>query len=184
MASGIEWKSRMPFVTLDWYEAEVAAAVGVRRNLEAMRDARRPAFGMKADDAWRAHVEGACGEMAVAKLLGLYWSGSVNTFRVGGDVANLQVRTRSKDDYDLLVRHCDRDGDVFVLVTGACPSYCVRGWMLGKEAKQPGYFKELGGRPGAYFVPQWSLRDIRELLEVSRGILGNDVPARRDDQPA
>jgi hypothetical protein len=57
--------------------------------------------------------------MAFAKALGLYWSGKVGTFKHSGDVAHYQIRTRSENDYDLLIRPKDLEkhaNAVFVLV--------------------------------------------------------------------
>jgi hypothetical protein len=150
-------------VVLHAYEVDLAAHVGVRRNVSAMAAGRRPAFGAGATKDWQYHVDGACGELAFAKASGRYWSGSVDTFRVGGDVGLIQVRTRSRDGYDLIVRDADRNEDAFVLVTGACPHFFVRGWCYGWEAKQKHYRRNHGERVAAYFVPQDALRDPRQL---------------------
>jgi hypothetical protein len=104
--------------------------------------------------------------MAAAKAMDRYWNGSVDTFQNGGDVGRLQVRTRRKQSYELIVRPHDRDADVFVLVVGVAPVFDVRGWMMGRDAKQPEWLMDHGGRPPAYFVPSDALHPIGELREV------------------
>ncbi|NBW09696.1 MAG: hypothetical protein EBR82_16900 [Caulobacteraceae bacterium] len=145
-------------IELAWYEVHMATSVANLRQIMALRDGRQDAHGF-AGDPWRVHMEGACGEMALAKFLGVYWSGSVDAFRLP-DVGSLQVRTRSSHEYDLIVRHADSDESRYVLITGQAPRYVIHGWMLGKDAKQSHYYKTYGDRPGAFFVPQSDLRDI------------------------
>jgi hypothetical protein len=132
-------------VTLTWHEVAFAAQVGMRRHIEAIRMGKPDAFGRGSDDGWTPHIEGACGELAVAKSLGVYWAPTVNTFREGGDVGALQVRTRRGNQYELIVRPHDADDDRFVLARGLCPTYDVVGWILGKEAKRAEWLQEHGG---------------------------------------
>lgn len=148
-------------VTLTWYEVAMASHVGWMRQLKAMTAGKVDRHGY--DGAgWSEHCEGACGEMALAKGLRIYWDGSVDTW-AAHDLPGLQVRTRSKHDYELIVRPVDADDSPWVLVTGKAPSYWVRGWMLGSEAKRPEWMQSHGGRPAAYFVPHSALRPVDEL---------------------
>lgn len=156
-------------VSLENYEVLNAANIGCRRQIGAIFSGREDTFGFEGD-GWGIHIEGACGEAAFAKGLNLYWSGSVNTFKQGGDVGSLQVRTRSREDYDLIVRSKDRDDDIFVLVTGQVPTYTIRGWIRGIDAKQSKYLKGHGGRTPAYFVLQKDLsQDWDELKRLVQG---------------
>lgn len=136
----------------------LGATIGMQRQLEALSQGRPDRHGYDGADGWTVHVEGACGELAVAKLLNRYWAGTLNTFKEGGDVGNIQVRTRSRENYDLIVRTDDRDEDVFVLVVGRAPKYRVVGWIRGKDAKRAEWSQTHGGRPAAFFVPQHALR--------------------------
>lgn len=142
----------------------LAGQVGIRRQMEALKRGLPDRHGFTGL-GWDIHVEGACGELAVAKALGRYWNGSVNTFKVGGDVGAMQVRTRSRSHYELLIRPDDKDQDVFVLVTGTSPKFKVVGWIKGKDAKRVEWLQTHGGRPPAYFVPQKSLGNIEDLTE-------------------
>ena len=153
-------------VSLTWYEAAMGAEVGRLRQLSAVKEGLVNRHGFDGG-GWTEHIEGACGEIAVAKHLGVYWGGSVNTFKAPDLDGGLQVRTRSREDYDLIVRPGDSDEDTFVLVTGKCPHYTIRGWILGRDAKQEKFRADHGGRPSAYFVPHECLQCLSNLPSPS-----------------
>lgn len=153
-------------VTLSWYEAAMASHVGWMRQLKAMMAGKQDSHGYDGE-GWSEHIEGACGEMAVAKLLGIFWDGSVNTWKAN-DLPGLQVRTRSRHDYDLIVRPGDDDESTWVLITGRCPAYCVRGWIEGRNAKRPEWLANHAGRQPAYFVPANQLNPMDELPRLPR----------------
>lgn len=151
-------------VTLNSYELAQAGTTGLLRNIAALKRG----YKNKNETAnWQNHVEGACGEVAVAKLLGKYWGGSVNTFKEGGDLdaTGWEVRTRSSHHYDLIIRKDDADDRVFILVTGNAPEYRVHGWILAADGKQPKWLKDYGGHGDAYFVPKDALRGLGDLNE-------------------
>lgn len=153
------------WVVLTWAELEIAAAVGTRRNIESLRDGNKPhrLLGGHEDlPGWQGHIEGAAGESAVAKFLNRYWSGSVNTFKTGGDVGDVQVRTRSRHNFELIVRPKDRDEDWFVLVTGLAPVFLVHGCLRGGDAKRPEWSATHGGGAPAWFVPQSEMRPFQQ----------------------
>ena len=147
-------------------ELHQAALVGSTRQFEASLRNRVNAHGMS-DNPWQGlanHICGACGEIAVAKLLGVYWGAEVNSFK-GPDLngSSIQVRTRREHHRELIVRTGDNDTDRFYLVTGLAPSLCVRGWILGRNAKRPEWFRGHGNREPAYFVPQSELLEDKSL---------------------
>jgi hypothetical protein len=146
-------------VTLEQFEWAMAVGVGIRRQMASISRPDNHGFH---GDGWGVHIEGACGEMAVAKAVNVYWDGSVNSFR-RPDLPGIQVKTRSEDFYDLIVRPCDDDDAAFVLVSGKSPSFTIHGWIRGAEAKQEAFLQTHGGRPPAYFVPKDRLRPIGEL---------------------
>ena len=149
-------------VTLTNSEFSMASHVGYLRNLSAVQANRRIQHGIDPDDVWRAHIEGACGECALAKFLGWFWDGSVDTFRNRPDLGNIEIRTRSKHSYDLIVREDDDPDNVFVLVTGIAPNYRIRGWIRGKDARRDEWKQSYGGRPEAWFVPSEALKPFKE----------------------
>lgn len=151
-------------VNLEWYEISRAALVGVSRNVEALRKGLQNTRPISESD-WHIHILGACGEVAFAKATNRYWSGSVNTFKTGGDIGgHIQIRTRSKSNYDLIVRDNDNDNDIFVLVTGGPAEFDVKGYMRASDAKAEKYKANWGNYGEAYFVPQSELRPIRDLV--------------------
>lgn len=150
-------------VSLEWFEVSRAALVGVSRNVEALR--RGCQNRLPINDEWSIHILGALGECAFAKATNRYWNGSVNTFKAGGDVGDsIQIRTRSKHSYDLIVRKDDKDDDVFVLVTGGPNDFTVHGWMPGRAAKQAKYKANYGNYGEAFFVPSRELRPVERLI--------------------
>ena len=144
-------------VTLSRYELQMAAFVGTQRQLAAIVANRPDRHGISQGDGWRAHIEGACGEVAVAKFLGYYWDGSVDTFRSIPDLAGAEVRTRSSHEYDLLIRKDDDPEKVYILVTGRAPTFWVHGWLRGKDAQREQWWKNHGNREWAWFVPSSAL---------------------------
>lgn len=148
-------------ITLEWHEAAMASDVGRMRHLASVKAGRKDAHGYSGL-GWSEHIEGACGELSLAKALGIYWDGSVDSFQ-RPDLPGIQVKTRSRDDYDLIVRPGDSEQADYVLVTGQCPRYVIRGWISGADAKREEYRRDYGGRPEAFFVPQSRLRPIESL---------------------
>jgi hypothetical protein len=152
-------------VVLTNREMSMAAECGIMRNLAAIIDNRPDANGF-ADETggWNAHIEGACGEVAAAKLLGRFWSPTVNTFHAPDIAGSIQVRTRSRHDYDLLVRPSDDPVHAYVHVTGRAPTFLVWGFIIGEQARRAEWLKRHGGRPAAWFVPKAALGSVNELF--------------------
>ena len=146
-------------VTLTSAELMVGAVTGIMRHVSSLQKRRQDRHGF-VGDGWGIHVEGACGEMAFAKAMDRYWTASVNAFK-GADVGdNIQVKTRSRHSYDLIVRKDDDPDHVFFLVTGLAPDYRVHGWIVGRDAMQNKWLQTYGGRPPAWFVPQDALHNL------------------------
>ena len=156
-------------VTLNRWEIAISGFVGVLRQSEAI--GRKLKSKMAPENPFEIHVNGAAGEMAVAKALNLYWKGGINEFKNADIGDHIQVRCRSKDGDALIVRDGDSDTEYFVLVTGKPPSLKVIGWLRGAEAKQEKWVSNPGGRGNAYFVPQQALHPIetlpKEAMEVT-----------------
>jgi len=150
-------------VTLTTAEMLSAALIGMSRHVAALARRLQDNHGYNRDDGWGDHIEGACGELAVAKAIGRYWPATVNDFKKGCDVLGCQVKTRSQHHWDLLVRRDDADDRIFVLVTGKAPNLIIRGWLPASECKQPEYLQTYGHREPAWFVPQAKLRPMDEL---------------------
>jgi hypothetical protein len=122
-----------------------------------------PRFGKKALDV---HLLGAAGEMAVASFLGLKHELFKETEAKRGscDLPGIDVKTRSKSRYDLVVQKHENPSKKFVLVTIEDQKTLLHGWCYGHEAMNERYWADpAGGRP-AYFVPQAVLRSMETLL--------------------
>lgn len=150
-------------VTLTAAEMREAGRVGVARHVSAIRRGLADKHGARGD-GWGLHIEGAAGEIAAARALGVQWCGGIDTFKsVGGDLGfGVEVRTRSAHTYDLIIRTDDRDGP-YVLVTGRCPTFRVHGWITRTEAERPEWWRDYGGREWAWFVPSAWLHPMEKL---------------------
>jgi hypothetical protein len=143
-------------VTLTPAEMVMAANVGVLRHVSSLKAGRSDRHGAAAG-GWQLHIEGALGELAYSKAVGVFWPGSVNSFKGEDSAGGVQIRTRSKPEYELIVRDDDSDDDLFVLVVGTAPEYRVVGSIRGADAKRAEWRRAHGGREAAYFVPHGEL---------------------------
>ena len=155
-------------VKLTLAEMQIAAHSGIQRQLQNLKNNAQPAHGAGNKNDWQLHIEGALGEMALAKHLGVYWDGK-GKMRAP-DVGAIDVRTRSKHSYDLIVHDRDDDARYIYLLTGGNGQYRVHGGIHARDAKQERYWKDpAGGRP-AYFVPQAHLQnrstELTEIMEM------------------
>ena len=147
----------MKKVNLTSWEMLLAAQAGVMRQVENLKIGRSAAHGAGDKNDWQLHIEGALGEYALAKHLGIFWDGK-GKLRAP-DVGEMDVRTRSEHSYDLILHESDPDDRIFWLVTGKNGDYAIRGKIVGRDGKRPEYWKDpAGGRP-AYFVPPSKLED-------------------------
>lgn len=124
-----------------------------------------PRFGRKALDV---HLLGAAGEMAVASFLGLKHELYKETEAKRGsyDLPGIDVKTRSKHGYDLIVQSKEDPSKIYVLVTIEKGTTLIHGWCRGEEAMKPEHWADYaGGRP-AYFVPQSQLRPMEEIANA------------------
>lgn len=144
-------------VLLDAHEVEIGAYVGMRRAVSAVLRGLAPRGGIQYRSPWDAHVVGACGEIAAAKFLGIYFPASFDTF--GADLPGWEVRTRSDHGSDLVVTKHDSDETRYVLVTGQPPRMWVRGWLAAGEAKRPEWLAPHRPDPNnpLWFAPQSAL---------------------------
>ena len=132
-----------------------ACQVGVARHLESVQN-NRENRAKKGPLEFSEDIIGAIGEMAFAKMTGRYWDFSVNTFTNFPDVGEVEVRTRSRHDWDHLIRPWDKDDRFYVCVTLEHPFGEIRYWggMYGSQGKE--YPPEDKGNYGApaHFIPK------------------------------
>jgi hypothetical protein len=150
-------------------ERMLAMEEGMRRQgvNEAQGLRGRNGGAWKGSKALDIHLLGAAGEVAVASYLGLkeHLFKEKEARRGSDDLpGGIDVKTRSKAAYDLIVQRNESPDKKFVLVTVENQQTLIHGWCYGHEALQEQYWADPArGRP-AYFVPKEALRSIDELL--------------------
>jgi len=133
----------------------LAAQAGIMRQVENCKIGREPYHGAGSGNDWQLHIEGCLGEFALAKYLGVHWSGK-GKLR-DPDVGEVDVRTGARDSHRLILHDDDPDDRVFWLLCGVNGNYTVKGWITGLDGKKKVYWSDpVGGRP-AYFIPQSAL---------------------------
>lgn len=143
-------------IQLTPWEMLLAAQVGVMRQVENCKLNRAAHYGAGNSNDWQLHIEGCLGEFALSKHLGIHWAGK-GRLRAP-DVGEVDVRTRSKDHYELILHEDDPDDRVFWLLCGVNGAYSIKGWITGIDGKRSEFWSDpAGGRP-AFFVPHSALR--------------------------
>lgn len=159
-------------VTLRPDEWHHAIQVGSTRQIDNLRGKKHDRYGCAPEDGWAMHIDGALGEKAVAKHMGLYWSGNLGNHDapdVGLDHYGIQVRTARGHNRRLIVQKADKDGHAFVLVTyehtpDGLPDFLIRGWMMGRQAKREEWWQDPTGKDRwAFFAPTDELRPLAEM---------------------
>ncbi len=153
------------FVTLTEDEMAVASLIGCKRRCESKSRSRSDNHGLKDADFWGIDIEGAAAEMAYCKYRNIFWSASVNSFKKADCDYNVQIRSTKYANGKLIIRNDDSDTDVFVLVTGVAPTFCVCGWIKGIDGKVEQHVSAPNGRERAFFVPQQSLNSFKQRNE-------------------
>jgi hypothetical protein len=119
------------------------------------------------------HILGAAGELAAAKALGMFWPGHVNQYKSVADILpNVEVRHRTKPEYDLIVREDDDPSRIYVMTQAEkldLPKIEVVGWIKGADAKKPEWLQHHGGWKPAYFVPRCFLFSMEALKNTLNG---------------
>lgn len=119
----------------------------------------------RGDKALEIHLLGAAGEVAVASYLGLkeHLFKETEAKRGSDDLPGIDVKTRSKHSYDLIVQRNENPEKKFVLVTIEDKTTLIHGWCYGEQAMQAQYWADPArGRP-AFFIPKEKLRPIESL---------------------
>jgi hypothetical protein len=114
---------------------------------------------------WSYHIEGALGEMAVAKHLNLYWSGNIGD-REAPDVGPYQVKCNtSRTHDDLILRKTDKKG-IYIGVLCFTPEFEICGWIDSADAKIDTYWRAPVKERPAWFFPRDLLNPMDTLPEL------------------
>jgi hypothetical protein len=150
-------------INLTQEEKDIVIAEAHRRQSQnEMKGIRgRNGASSTGDTALRYHLIGAAGEMAVASFLGLknYLYKEQIAMKGSSDLpGNIDVKTRSKHFYDLIVQFDDKPGKNYWLVTIENKVIMIHGWLPWDECMKPEYKKDPAKGRAAYFVPQSILK--------------------------
>jgi hypothetical protein len=163
-------------ITLTWAEMLIAANIGVMRNVQSLKlgrgrmDSLTTQFGGM-DYAWSTNIEGAAGEMAVAKHLGLFWSGAVGDIKAN-DVGPYQVKTNTSRKWDdLILRDWNDPNKIYIGVLSFVPKFVITGWIAGSDGMKKEFHRD--GVPGmpAYFVPRSLLKPMSDLPTIAQSMV-------------
>jgi hypothetical protein len=152
----------------------LAASSGVQREVECLRklDSGKSVVSeyeknnnqVGPGGLWQNHVEGAMGEFAVAKYLGLYPGAITN--KDATDVGeHYEVRTRPLRYQELFIKKDEKDDKYYILVQGSYGRYTVCGWISAYEAfAHPEWYHNNESKTSMrYWVPHEFLYSIETL---------------------
>jgi len=164
-------------VKLSEREMLLAAASGVQREVECLRklesgknavsEYERNNNQVGPGGLWNNHIEGALGEFAAAKFLGLY-PGAITDPKATDVGEHYEVRTRPLKYQELFIRKEEKDekeDKYFILVQGAYGDYTICGWISAYETfAHPEWFHNNEKKTNyRYWVPHEFLYPIKTL---------------------
>jgi len=144
-------------IKLSSAELLMASQQATLRIIQCIQEGKKHRYGAKETDTWQMGIEGALGEMVIAKHFGIFWGkGSQGA----DDVGPYEVRQTHHAHGALIIHPSDHDHKKYYLVTGVLGNYVIRGWMYAKDAKQEKYWADpQKTNRWAFFVPQKDLID-------------------------
>lgn len=159
-------------IELEWYEYKMAAQVGLDRKVQSILNGHKDRYGSVwtpiSDVGWS--VVSAVAECAVAKALGMYWDGSINTFS-RPDLGDYEIKAQLHHTIDpnkhsnfLVIKPNSPNQLVHILVlVHSNTKYEVVGFRKAGDAKFEHYETQVGNRPMFYRVPADELDNISLL---------------------
>ena len=134
--------------------------------MSALEKSSAPAFPERhPGQLWYGHIGGACAELAVAKYLGVYWGGAIDTYNTS-DMEGHDFEVRFSPVGKPKVR--PRDTRKVIAVMGNAPQvkrFEIVGWISPAEARRDEWKSE--DHPICWFPPRTAWRSI-DTLEVTR----------------
>jgi hypothetical protein len=148
----------MTIVTLTPSEIQMASFVGCQRATENIKNGDIwSRSGEPPEQLFDRMIKGALAEAAFAKHFNRFWSKGT---KGASDVDNMEVRCTHYDTGHMEMHKWDKDDSRYYLLTGMNGTYKIRGWILGKDAKKPQYWRVMQeGRKPQYWIPQSALND-------------------------
>ena len=160
-------------------ELHLAASVGALRQIWAKRNGLRHTGNHSQAGGFEQHINGALGEMMLAKYRNVFWSGTIGTTCAAADVGLIyQVRATAHRDGKLLLRPGDKADQPYVLARVLLPDVNLVGWLWGHEAMLPIHQRE--NERGTVFLA-WPLHDMETLPDeaATMPVPASDFPGDR-----
>lgn len=154
-------------------ERQLAIAEAERRQSynEARRISGRNGGSDKGELALIYHKLGAAGEVAVASYLGLkdFLFKDESPARGSYDLPyKIDVKTRARHSYDLIVQLDDKSDKVYWLVTIENREIRIHGWINHSDCTKNEYIKDPAGGRKAYFVPKSALFSPESFFDYNK----------------
>lgn len=149
-------------------DKEIVRAEALRRQRVNEQKGLKGRNGGPADGgkALLFHKLGAAGELAVADYLHLreFLYQETEAKRGSFDLPpNIDVKTRSRHNYDLICQLDEKPGKTLVLVTIQNKITLLHGWIRSEDAMKQQWRKDPAGGRMAYFVPKAELLSLSTL---------------------
>jgi hypothetical protein len=157
----------MTEIQLSPTEIKVACMVGTLRRQTSKEGGMRDRAGRPND--WSADIEGAAGEIALAKYLGIYYEPTNKTFELP-DVGVVEVKTSTRL-MEIPIPPTIPDDRIVCGVFGLIPDFRIGGWIMGAEAKKFRLVVKTQGYPPAHWIPIEELApavELQEMVQTSR----------------
>lgn len=163
-------------VELSWAEIWLAVQAGNLRRLNGVKHRRAEPYGARPTAAWNDDINGSIAELALAKYLDVFWSGTVGRIDLP-DVGVLQVRSKTEQDHRLVILRSDDDAKPFVSVFVGVPTCHLCGWMHARDAKRAEWLLPDPSKPDRFFVPNSELLPVDLLRKMVVRTWGWSDPA-------
>jgi hypothetical protein len=160
-------------IDLTEQEMRLAIQVGTERCISSWGKGSKHAAGYKPKDLFDTNIKGAAAEIAVAKMLDVYYVPSVNTYKSEPDISpNIEVRMTEMKRPSLIIRPNDVRDRKYVLVQnrwehGSLPKFDVLGWETftnGVDKAWENYWTDFGqNRPHCWAIPAAELHKMEAL---------------------
>jgi len=168
-------------------EEEIKVALAEASRRQSLNEAKglkgRNGGAETGEKALFFHQVGCLGEMAVASYLGLKDALFQESDAVRGSFDLpfcIDVKTRTKHYYDLIVQLDEEPGKNYWLVTIQNKTIRIHGWIEHDQCTKPEYVKDPAKNRSAYFVPQSALRSPEsfraEVMDKQQQVLAAENP--------
>lgn len=158
-------------VTLTFPEMMLAAQVAAMRRVQGMKHnrAKTYGYGFDSDPLWQTDAISCLAEMALAKQLDRFWSGTVGDITAADVGTFYQVRATEHPTGRLILHPKDKDEQPFVLARVAGSRVDLMGWVYGRDGKLQNFWEALRPMRFAFVVPTELLHDMTTLPDEFEG---------------